>query len=147
MWQVKVWKSPICWRAHRTSWTWRREAASSGGGTLLTTLRFLQTLHNNIIHSFELYLKRLFLQRNIYVLKIHICAWIGFWAAADSFISPFQHKCTFSQVSLHKQISKRCEDFTTRYNALFSRRCLTKSLHSWSESSENYQINVKVIYF
>ena len=49
MWQVKVWKSPICWRAHRTSWTWRREAASSGGGTLLTTLRFaFKPFKNNI---------------------------------------------------------------------------------------------------
>ena len=39
--QVKVWKSPICWRVLRTSSTWRRAAASSGGATLLITLRFV----------------------------------------------------------------------------------------------------------
>ena len=114
--QVKVWKSPICWRAHRTSWTWRRGAVSSGGATLLTTLRLASTIQNYIF----IFWKKCSWRQNVFLLPgnwivSNLCpnlkwywtrglssrdmCWksifvreAGFHRPADSFISQFQHK-------------------------------------------------------
>ena len=100
---MKVWKSPICWRVPRTSSTWRRAAASSGGETLLIILRFVCQIAIKIFLPFfsnyrrslkGYWIKRIFLRKFSYLCDAHkFSPW-------DSFIFPFQHRCIFFQLSL-----------------------------------------------